>query len=220
MAEGTQSPGARLKDGLKFWLIVAVFCGIVGASAYHFGRNYVGAHLHEMEVKQRAPEILPQVSTAAITDDASGPPPVKPIVIMTEREPTAREERRARRETREAQDGAQLHAQEAAEDEAEDEAEAAGDEDESAGDEDQAAASGGPEYVVVAGSFADESNAQRQVERLAEQGYQPYLTSVEKSDVTYRRVNVAVFDSREQAEEVRDRLRSQGFDAVVWTEQE
>ncbi len=73
---------------------------------------------------------------------------------------------------------------------------------------------------MVAGSFADESNAQRQVRRLAEQGYQPYLTSVETGGITYRRVNVAVFDSREQAEEVRDRLRSQGIDAVVWTEQE
>ena len=73
---------------------------------------------------------------------------------------------------------------------------------------------------MTAGSFADQGNAQRQVRRLAEQGYQPYVTTVEKDGITYHRVNVGLYETREQAERVRDQLRSEGFDAIVWTEQE
>ncbi|MGC9320501.1 MAG: SPOR domain-containing protein [Armatimonadota bacterium] len=237
MASRKRSLGERLLDSLKFWLVVAILCGIVGTGAYYFGRNYVGQHLHEMEVSQRAPEITPQPSASAAADESDDEPPVKPVVIMREREPSAREKRRVARELSRPQDGAQLHAaEEAARDQAPRQ--------ESGGDEKQPAEDGGDEggeveeapaagpapdeqpakasdeqYVVSAGSFADASNAQRQVQRLSERGYQPYITTVEKGDITYRQVNVGVFGEREQAEQVKDRLRSQGFDAAVWTEQ-
>ncbi len=224
MGEGSDCVWTRIKSGLKFWMLVAVLCGIVGAAAFYFGRDYVGKHLHEMKVRQRAPEIVPQTRTSARARDASeDEPPLKPVIVMTEREPTVREERRARREVMEQpEDGASLHA---AEQDAGDEA---GDEDARADEtpaeptpqESSAPAQSGAGYVVTSGAFADEANARRQVERLTRQGYQPYLTSVEKDGITYQRVNVGVYDSRDQADEVRDRLRSQGFDAAVWTERE
>jgi len=228
MAEGSDSVGARIKSSLKFWLVVAVLCGIIGAATFYFGRDYVGKHLHEMEVRQRAPEILPQTGASTpASRDSEDEPPLKPVIVMAEREPTAREERRARREVTEPQDGASLHAAE------EDAGDDAGDEDAGAAESpaaespaDEAPEEGatqeqsGGGYVVTSGAFADEANARRQVERLAQQGYQPYLTSVERDGVTYRRVNVGLYGSREQAEEVRDRLRSQGFDAAIWTERE
>lgn len=214
MAGKRDSAGKRIRDGLRFWLIVAILCGIAGVGAYQFGKHYVGARLHEMEVKQRAPEIVPQTGTASVAGDESDEPPVKPVVIMTEREPTAREERRARREITEPQDGAQLH-----EAEAEDEPTARDeDEDEQAPTEEPAAETPEPSggaFTVVAGSFADPTNAQRQVERLAQRGYQAYTSTVERDGITYRRVHVGAYGSRGEAEEVRDRLRSQGFDATV-----
>ncbi len=223
MAEGSESVGARIKSSLKFWLVVAVLCGIIGAATFYFGRDYVGRHLHEMEVRQRAPEIVPQTGAATrASDDSEDEPPIKPVIVMTEREPTAREERRARREVTEAQDGASLHAAEADAGDAADAEDGAADETpaEDAPDEGSAQEQSGGGFVVTSGAFADEANARRQVERLTAQGYQPYLTSVEKDGVTYQRVNVGLYDSREQAEQVRDRLHSQGFDAAIWSERE
>lgn len=215
MSRERGSMGERVMAGLKFWLVVAVLCGVCGATAYQVGKHYVAAHLHETEFKQPAPEIVPQVTTRVATDEETEQPPVKPVVIMTEREPTAREERRARREITEPQDGAQLHqaeAEAARDANAEEEEEAATAE---ASSEETATGPGAGEFSVVAGSFADPTNAQRQVERLAERGYQAYTTTVEKNGITYRRVHVGVYDSRDEAEKVRDRLRSQGIDAMV-----
>ena len=222
MAEGSDSVGARIKSSLKFWLVVAVLCGIVGTATFFFGRDYVGKHLHEMEVRQRAPEIRPQTGASGLTSDGSeDEPPLKPVIVVTEREPTAREERRARREVAEPQDGASLHAaEEDAGDAGTDQAGAADAPADQAPQEDSSQAQSGGGYVVTSGAFADEANARRQVERLAQQGYQPYLTTVQRDGVTFRRVNVGLYDSRDQAEEVCDRLRSQGFDAAIWTERE
>jgi cell division protein FtsN len=72
--------------------------------------------------------------------------------------------------------------------------------------------------VVVAGSFADETNAQRQVRRLTDRGYQPYITTYEKDGITYRRVTIGVFDSHDDAEQAGEKLTSQGFDALVLSE--
>ncbi len=230
MSAGEQSLGGRLKESLKFWLGVAVLCGIVGTASYYFGKDYVGRHLHEMEVRQRAPDIVPQTGSAVVTDDgAEQSPPIKPVVIMIEREPSSREERRVRRETALGRDEAEQPADEVGEGPSEDERPSereapSGDgeraEKETPEDTGRSASEsgGGGRFVVAAGSFADETNADRQVQRLAQQGYQPYITTVERDGVTYRRVNVGVFDSREQAEQVEERLKSEGFDAAVWTE--
>jgi cell division protein FtsN len=222
MASRKDSAGARLIASVKFWAVVAVLCAIVGTAAYYFGRDYVGEHLHEMDVQQRAPEIKPQSSARSPGDneDTRSNPPIEPVVTVREREPTSREERRARRELEEPQDGAQLHAAEAAEAAEEEEAaeeDAPSSADDEDGDEEQSArAESG--YVVVAGSFADEENAERQVRRLAERGYQPFITTQDRDGITYRRVNVGTFSSREEAENVQEELSSEGFDAGVWSE--
>ncbi len=209
----------RIVESLKFWTVVAVLCVIVGVGAYHVGRNYVGEHLHEMEVTQRAPEILPQTSRPVTAGGDDERPPVEPVVVMQEREPTTREEWRVRRELQQPQDGAQLHAaEEVASEERPEEAEDAPEAESEPPVDAEEAPADGESFVVTAGAFADEQNAQRQASRLAERGYQPYITTVEKNGITYRRVNVGVFDERESAERVKNRLREQGFDAAVWTE--
>jgi len=217
MASDRETFGARLLASLKFWTVVAVLCAIVGTGMYYFGRDYVGRHLHEMEVEHRAPEIRPQPGAPALADDVdtSANPPVEPLVTVREREPTSREERRARRELEEPQDGAQLNAAREAEAEDDDTGEQPDEAAEPERDQERAGEGG---FVVVAGSFADEANAERQVQRLAERGYQPFITTQVRDGITYRRVNVGMFESREEAENVREKLSSQGFDAAVWSE--
>lgn len=226
MASGDEPLGRRLLAGLKFWLIVGVICAVVGAIAFLFGRDYVGSHLHEMEVTQRAPQIQPRGGEAAApgTEDSSDNPPMKPVITVSEREPTAREERTARRELAQPQDGAQLNAARRSGQERGSDADDAEDADEApaegrAEDERAAAPERSGKFVVTAGAFADQVNAERQVQRLAERGYQPFITTIERDGATYRRVNVGVFDSRDQAERLTEQLRSQGFDAAVGTGQ-
>lgn len=216
MASGKTSAGAKVLESLKFWTVVAVLCVIVGSAAYFFGRDYVGEHLHEMEVQQSAPTIQPQPGARPVAagEDTSSDPPVEPMVSVREREPSSREERRARRELEEPQDGAQLNAALAAEEddeEIDDAPEDAGQtEDETSSEDDEG-------YAVVAGSFADDANAQQQIQRLAERGYQPFITTYERDGITYRRVNVGTFSTREEADGVEEELSSEGFDAAVWS---
>ena len=188
MASDRETFGARLLESLKFWTVVAVLCAIVGSGMYYFGRDYVGRHLHEMEVEHRAPEIRPQPGAPALADDVdtSANPPVEPLVTVREREPTSREERRARRELEEPQDGAQLNA--AREAEAED-----GDTGEQPdGTPSPSAGSSGPARAASL-SWPDRSPMKRTPRggaRLAERGYQPFITTQERDGITYRRVNV------------------------------
>ena len=220
MASRRKSTGTKLLESVKFWVVVGVLCAISGAVAYHVGRDYVGEHLHEMEVHQRAPEIRPQSGARGPVDgDTSSNPPVQPVVNVKEREPTSREERRALRELENPQDGAQLNAARSRDDDdgGRDDPRASQSGDDASGS-DQAGAAGGESYVVVAGSFADAANAESHIKRLAERGYQPFITTQERDGITYRRVNVGMFSSREEAEGVREKLTSQGFDAAVWSE--
>ena len=215
MSRPKGSAGARFMESLKFWSVVVALCAIVGAGMYVFGRDYVGKHLQEMDVEQRAPEIKPQSASPVLAgDEGDGKPPVEAIVTVTEREPTAREERKARDELESPQAGAQVHAAEVADDS--DRGDDSGDR---GGGEEEAGSSGGSDgYVVAAGAFADEENAERQVRRLSDQGYQPYITTQERDGITYQRVNVGSYDSRAEADRAREKLSSQGYDAAVWGE--
>ncbi len=238
MAPKKSTLGERLMESLRFWAVVAIICGVVGLVAYTVGKRYVGSHLHEMEVKEGAPQISPLGGSDMVRPDDSDTPPEKPIVVVTEREPTPRERREAERELSDPQDGASLHADEAADDEpdaadddadsadADDDADAdaAADPDEDADADDDADpddavadASDDGSHVVSAGSFANAENAKAQVSRLAGMGYHPYVTHVEKDGVTFSRVNVGEFDSRTKADDVADELKAKGFDAAVWT---
>lgn len=209
MASRKESVGMRLLQSLKFWLVVLVLCAVAGTVAYYVGRDYVGKHLHAMEVEKRAPDVTPQAGTVTVAsmDEVSSSPPVEAVVTVTEREVTAREERRVREELAGAEDGASLHQAEADAEEAAEEP------------EQQDAQAATDRFVVTAGAFADEENAEKQIQTLAEMGYEPYITTVRKEGITYRRVNVGAFSSRNEAEKVKERLTSEGFEGAIWTEQ-
>jgi len=215
MAQTKPTLGERLMESLRFWAVVAVICAVVGLLSYTVGKRYVGSQLHEMEVKDGAPEISPVDDDVVLPGEGDESPPEKPIIVMREREPTARERREVERELAEGepQDGAELHAQEEAEAEEEEEP-APPDEEESTAAE---PVGEGGDFVVSAGSFTSEDNAQTQVAKLVGMGYHPYLSRVERDGVTFSRVNVGRYPSRNQAQEVADELRAKGFDAAVYS---
>lgn len=205
----------RMKDSLRFWTVVALICSIVFFAAYVFGKDWLGARLREMEIRQGAPDISPGVSLpqSAGGEDADQEPPEKAVIVIEEREPSGRERREVERAiaAEEPQDGAQLH-------EAEEESRSEEPQDESAPEEPSTSPvpSGTGGYVVTAGSFADEGNARRVLAELAEQGYQPFLTRVQSEGMTFQRVNVAVCRTRGQAVKIQNTLKAQGYDSAVW----
>lgn len=189
------------REGLGFWLIVFLICIVAGVISYQAGKNWVGRRLAEVNLKASRPQLpAEQEDDTAVVElpepGASGPP-LTPQVTIEEREPTAAEKMevevaaRERQVRAEPQDGAQLNVER-------EEAAPAADVNE-----------GG--YVVTAGSYTDSANAQRVIEQLTDKGYHPFVTEVEKEGVVYRRVNVAVFDDRSQAEELRNELQKSGF---------
>jgi len=212
MPARAESLGDRIKESLRFWTVVAVVCGLVFFGGYVFGKEWLGARLHEVEVSQGAPEISPEASLTEASEDESPEPPDKPVVVMEEREPSGRERREAEREVaaHEPQDGAQLHAvQQEQEKPPAEEAE-----ERPASEPTGPATTGG--FVVTAGSFADEGNARRVVRELSARGYQPYLTTVRTEGMTFRRVNVAVYARRADAEELQAKLTAEGYESAVW----
>lgn len=218
MAQHKQTLGERLTESLRFWAVVVIICGVVGLIAYTAGKRYVGTRLQAMTVKEGAPEILAQGDDVVRTPGEDDQPPEKPIIVLQEREPTARERREVERElaAEEPQDGAQLHAQEEENGTPADGPDDVQPADEPADAHEAPVADPTGSYVVSAGSFASEDNARTQVSKLATLGYQPYITQVEKDGITFSRVNVGQFAGRSQADEVVNDLKAKGFDAAVW----
>jgi len=224
MPAHAESLGDRIIESLRFWAIVTVVCGVVALAGYAFGKEWLGARLHEMEVRRGAPEITPEVRLPVSTgEDASEQsPPVKPIIVVQEREPSGRERREVERElvAQEAQDGAQLHAREAERERpTEPEArEVTTEPSTPATPEPSEEPARTGRYVVTAGSFADETNARKVIRQLSAQGYHPYTTPVEKDGIAFRRVNVAICETRQQAEQLQSTLQSLGHASAVWPE--
>lgn len=74
------------------------------------------------------------------------------------------------------------------------------------------------DHVVRAGSFTQGGNADRLVDELRSKGYQPFVTETVVDGVTYHRVNVARYNDREKAFELRRELRTDGYPAEISSE--
>lgn len=79
-------------------------------------------------------------------------------------------------------------------------------------------ARGGGDHVVRAGSFKQANNAERLVEELRSRGYQPFVTETVVDGVKYHRVNVARYNDRDKAFELRGELRADGYPAEISSE--
>ncbi len=191
------------RQTVAFWLMVLLICAIAGVLSYQAGKNWVGRRLVEVDLEAGARPEPPGESPVAEVPSSGQEEeaPLRPVVEIEEREPTGSEGllsapgQEGEQTAEGPQDGAELHMSES---------EATGD-----GSEQPSATEG--EWVVTAGSFAEEDNARRQVQKLEERGYSPFITQIKNEGITYHRVNVGTFSGRDDAEALAQKVREDGF---------
>ncbi len=200
---------------IQFWILVGVICAVAGAVSYQAGRYWVSNLISDVKVDTR------RIKLPTANETGSGPgtgsfarrAPSSAQVVVEEREPTDVEKREItvqvlerQAESAEPQDGAQLNRQRFGEPR---QASANAPRAPAASQED------GKKWVVVAGSFLQQSNADRLADELVGKGYHPFITEFEKDGLTYRRVNVAAFANRDDADELVNQLKELGISARV-----
>ncbi len=191
------------RQTVAFWLMVLLICAIAGVLSYQVGKNWVGRRLAEVDLEAGArPEPPGDIPTADMpSGEQKEQVPLRPVVEIEEREPTGSERLLSQpgpegeQIAEGPQDGAELHTSES---------EASGD-----GSEQPSTAEG--EWVVTAGSFTEEDNARRQAQKLEQRGYSPFITQIKHEGITYHRVNVRTFSKRDDAEELAQQVREDGF---------
>jgi DedD protein len=72
---------------------------------------------------------------------------------------------------------------------------------------------GSPGYSVQVAAFPDLEEARTLSERLSRAGYPAYLTTATVNQVRFHRVRVGPFQARQTAQEVAQRLETQGYQA-------
>jgi len=195
------------RQTIAFWLMVLLICAIAGVLSYQVGKNWVGRRLAEVDLEAGArPKPASEAPTGEVpSGEQEKQAPLRPVVEIEEREPTGSEGllsqpgQEGEQVAEGPQDGAELHTSDP---------EASGD-----GSEQPSIAEG--EWVVTAGSFTEESNARRQAEKLEQRGYSPFITQIKNEGVTYHRVNVRTFSKRDDAEELAQKVREDGFVAGI-----
>jgi len=191
------------RQTVAFWLMVLLICAIAGVLSYQVGKNWVGRRLAEVDLEAGArPE--PPTETPATEMPSAKPEeeaPLRPVVEIEERAPTGSEGLSSQpgqegEQTAEGpQDGAELHTSES----------------EATGNVAEQPSTADGEWVVTAGSFTEEDNARRQAQKLEERGYSPFITQIKHEGITYHRVNVQTFSKRDDAEELAQKVREDGF---------
>jgi len=191
------------RQTVAFWLMVLLICAIAGVLSYQVGKNWVGQRLAEVDLEAGArpepPGESPTTEMPAAEPEEEAP--LRPVVEIEEREPTGSEgllsqpDQEGEQVAEGPQDGAELHTSKP---EAPRET-----------SEEPSAAEG--EWVVTAGSFTDEDNARRQAQKLEQRGYSPFITQIKNEGITYHRVNVRTFSNRDDAEELAQKVREDGF---------
>lgn len=212
---GTQRRSGGIREIITFWSIVLCASVLLCGLAFLGGKYWIGG----LMAKSNAQSGLPRVSvqTPEPTDpDANNPdqtePPPSAVVKLQQRAPTDAE--RTEIEQTHPQDGAGLN--QAGQGDESDASTGSDDKPLNGGDSDK----GDDEavrYRVVAGSYANRENAQREFDDLTARGYSPTIKRVERNGKTYHRVTVASFRDRQEAERVRDELTAAGKEATVTT---
>ena len=203
---------------LSYWAIVVIVSVVLGGGAFAVGKYLVGGMVKGSNTDAGAPKVVAQAPEGEAPAETATPPPAKAEVKVTPRPATEAE--RNDLELTQPQDGAQLN-QDAGTSTAPDSS--VGDDskpvtssdDEEAAPPATATAGKGGAYTVVAGSFADAANADREVSRLMGQGYTAYIVKVKRDGKTFHRVCVGSFAEAKAAQRLRDKLREDGTEASI-----
>ena len=242
MATTAPERRSRVVEALGFWFITLVICAAAGLGSYRFGRNWIGDRLGgEVKSVLTSDELASRVNEEAFggsdeadASDVPDEPPEKAIVEVESTPVTTGDRQRLRLgKERGTRDSA---TDDSASDEGDDEATPADSGEEEAEPEpstpeakpetEPATSSGAArtseggtrEHVVRAGSFTKSGNADRLVDELRGKGYQPFVTETVVDGVTYHRVNVARYDEKEKALDLRGELRGEGYPAEISAE--
>jgi len=191
------------RQTVAFWLMVLLICAIAGVLSYQLGKNWVGRRLAEVDLEAGARPEPPgegpvaEVPSSGQEEEA----PLRPVVEIEEREPTGSEGlfsqpgQEGEPIVEGPQDGAELRASES----------------EATQETSEQPSTAEGEWVVTAGSFTEEDNARRQAQKLEKRGYSPFITQIKHEGITYHRVNVRTFSKRDDAEELAQQVREDGF---------
>jgi cell division septation protein DedD len=208
-------------------LVSVVLC----AAGFAAGKYWVGGLLKRGEVDTGAPRIVVETEEGENragqgSDPAAKAPPEDAQVSLSER--AASEAEREDIEQRHPQDGAQLSAEEDAANKPDESvgsdtkplpaAETKPEKKDTPGGAAAPAATGGGEggsFRVVTGSFSDSANAQRELDSLAAKGFNPRIVKINRDGKVFHRVVVGTFDTRQGAEQLRDKLKQEGTSAAI-----
>ena len=187
---------------LKFWATTFVIAGVCAVGSYHFGKHVVGEALRKDDSSKTRPRFAVQTREEP-AEEIEDEPPAKAEITVEPREPTERELAEARRAEAEAKAAEKARATET--------------EDAAETDEREPAAEAGrnTRYVVRAGAYTQPERARAMIERLAQSGYQPYITEVVIGGESFQRVNVASLSTKEAAEQLKSQLEASGYEATV-----
>jgi cell division septation protein DedD len=243
MATTVPDRRSRVVEALGFWFITLVICAVAGLASYRFGRQWIGDRLGgDVKSVLTSDELADRVGPEAFADgdveDAGKvpeEPPKEAIVEVQRTEVSTRDKQRLRLERQRSEEKGAGDSK-PSEDEKREEKPDTSDSDGAEADrareeaaipraERKAAPEPQPtadrparEHVVRAGSFTKSDNAQSLVKELRAKGYQPFVTETVVDGVTYRRVNVARYEERDGALELREELRADGYPAEVSSE--
>jgi cell division protein FtsN len=202
----------RIRDILIFWSLVTVSAGLLACGGFMAGKHWVGGLIaREKADGGTTPKIVVQTpdqdsGPGVATDVEMTEPPPKPVVKLQQRDPSEAE--RSEIEQRYPQDGASLNR--------------AGSDspgDASTGSDEKPIGDGVADrirgYTVVAGSFTDPTNAERELSDLLGRGLSPFIVKVVRDGQAFHRVTLGPYPDRAAAARVRDELQTAGKVATI-----
>ncbi len=221
----TSERRSRIVEALGFWFVTLLICAVAGFGSYRFGREWIGDRL-DGDVKtvltsdDLTERINPDTFAGGVNDDddedeVADEPPEEAVVEVEPTEVSAADEEAFRSERQ--REVPKRDEPDERDDDADDPDEDADDADEDVAMPEVPEESGG-EYVVRAGSFGDAKNADAMVEKLRNEGYHPYITTVTVDGKEYTRVNVASYKDQDEALKLRGALRDDDYEAEIGTE--
>lgn len=192
----------QAREIISFWSLILAVSIVCAGLAFLAGKYWVGGL-----IAKNPATTAPRVSVKAPSDAAAEPtgqsePPPKAVVKMEQRAPTDAE--RSEVEQKYPQDGASLHG-----------ATGTDTPDASTGSDTQPIEGDAGSYQVVAGSYKNEANAQRQVDELSSKGFAATIVELNRDGGVYHRVVVGTFDTRDDAQPLLKQVTDAGISANI-----
>lgn len=191
--------------------MIAVASVVLAALGFIAGKYWIGGLMARSSDTAQGPKVIvqsPDKETAGAEQPGATQPPSQAVIKVAQRAPTDAE--RSEVEQSAPQDGAGLNRS------------GEGDQnDTSLGmdtkplDDSTNATKPPVGFTVVAGSYANRTNAEREMANLAAKGYSPSMVRVTSKGQVYNRVLVGTFSTRSEALTIRDQLVADGTPATI-----